>query len=75
MLILLLKLSTLHPDIFIDDFLNIDNTYSFQMVSQVYPVEFQLNEATFFGIKHTDKCIRRFGGIYAYCRYFIDRKW
>ena len=24
---------------------------------------------------HTDKCIRRFGGIYAYCRYFIDRKW
>ena len=25
--------------------------------------------------KHTGKCIRRFGGIYAYCRYFIDRKW
>ena len=24
---------------------------------------------------HTGKCIRRFGGIYAYCRYFIDRKW
>ena len=24
--------------------------------------------------KHTGKCIRRFGGIYAYCRYFIDRK-
>ena len=23
---------------------------------------------------HTGKCIRRFGGIYAYCRYFIDRK-
>ena len=23
----------------------------------------------------TGKCIRRFGGIYAYCRYFIDRKW
>ena len=22
---------------------------------------------------HTGKCIRRFGGIYAYCRYFIDR--
>ena len=21
---------------------------------------------------HTGKCIRRFGGIYAYCRYFID---
>ena len=26
-------------------------------------------------IHHTGKCIRRFGGIYAYCRYFIDRKW
>ena len=26
-------------------------------------------------ILHTGKCIRRFGGIYAYCRYFIDRKW
>ena len=24
---------------------------------------------------HTGKCIRRFGGIYVYCRYFIDRKW
>ena len=24
---------------------------------------------------HTGKCIRRFGGIYAYCRYIIDRKW
>ena len=23
---------------------------------------------------HTGKCLRRFGGIYAYCRYFIDRK-
>ena len=23
---------------------------------------------------HTGKCIRRFGGIYAYCWYFIDRK-
>ena len=27
------------------------------------------------GKLHTGKCIRRFGGIYAYCRYFIDRKW
>ena len=26
-------------------------------------------------LNHTGKCIRRFGGIYAYCRYFIDRKW
>ena len=24
---------------------------------------------------HTGKCIRRFAGIYAYCRYFMDRKW
>ena len=24
---------------------------------------------------HTGKCKRRFGGIYAYCRYFIGRKW
>ena len=23
---------------------------------------------------HTGKCIRRFGGIYMYCQYFIDRK-
>ena len=28
-----------------------------------------------YGQEHTGKCIRRFGGIYAYCRYFIDRKW
>ena len=26
-------------------------------------------------IIHTGKCIRRFGGFYAYCRYFLDRKW
>ena len=24
---------------------------------------------------HTGKCIPGFAGIYAYCRYFIDRKW
>ena len=24
---------------------------------------------------HTGKCIRRFAGIYAYCRYLLDRKW
>ena len=24
---------------------------------------------------HTGKCIRQFGGIYAYCRFFIYRKW
>ena len=27
-------------------------------------------------VNHTGtECIRRFGGIYAYCQYFIDRKW
>ena len=26
-------------------------------------------------LTHTGNCIRRFGGIYTYCRYFIDRKW
>ena len=25
--------------------------------------------------RHTGKCKRRVGGIYAYYRYFIDRKW
>ena len=25
--------------------------------------------------QHTGKSIRRFAGIYAYCRYLIDRKW
>ena len=29
----------------------------------------------YLGLYHTGKCIRRFGGIYAYSRYFIDRKW
>ena len=28
-----------------------------------------------FRAYHTGKCLRRFGGIYAFCRYFIDRKW
>ena len=26
-------------------------------------------------IYHTGKCIHGFGGIYAFCRFFIDRKW
>ena len=25
--------------------------------------------------RHTGKCIRQFGDIYVYCRYFKDRKW
>ena len=28
-----------------------------------------------YGRYHTGKCIRRFAGIYVYCRYFIDWKW
>ena len=28
----------------------------------------------FMGLGHTGKCMRRFVSIYAYCRYFIDRK-
>ena len=28
-----------------------------------------------FAHGHTGKCIRQFGAVYAYCRYFIDRKW
>ena len=28
-----------------------------------------------YRVNHTGKCIRRFAGIYAYCRYFISRKW
>ena len=31
-------------------------------------------ELGFQFLSHTGKCIRRFGGIYMYCRYFIDRK-
>ena len=29
---------------YLDDLLNIDNTYFAQMVSQIYPTEFQLNK-------------------------------
>ena len=32
-------------DIYIDDLLNIDNTYFAQMVSQIYSTELQLNKA------------------------------
>ena len=28
-----------------------------------------------YTMEHTGNCIRRFGGINAYCRYFIYRKW
>ena len=35
----------------------------------------QRDYAIYQGQVHTGRCIRRFAGIYAYCRYFIDRKW
>ena len=37
--------------------------------------DFNDTETTTVAVSHTGKCIRRFAGIYAYCRYFIDRKW
>ena len=37
--------------------------------------QYLINYPKHLDITHTGKCIRRFGGIYAYCRYFIDRKW
>ena len=44
------------------------NTSGFLQVSEALDFTLTLQE-------HTGNCIRRFGGIYAYCRYFIDRKW
>ena len=32
------------------------------------------NKTSTCTVNQTGKCIRRFGGIYAYCRHFIDRK-
>ena len=34
-----------------------------------------IQDLLFLVCTRTGKCIRRFGGIYAYCRYFIDQKW
>ena len=39
------------------------------------PLEIYVFEEHHEGKYHTGKCICRFAGIYAYCRYFIDRKW
>ena len=33
---------------YLDDLLNIDNSYSKRMVSQIYPTELQLNKANYF---------------------------
>ena len=56
-----------------DDEEETQNTY-LKLIAQLYIIVGDGLEIT-FGINHTGKCIRRFGGIYAYCRYFIDRKW
>ena len=42
---MLLKRLTLHPDIHLDDILNINIVYFDNMVSQIYPSEIQLNKA------------------------------
>ena len=34
-----------------------------------------LSNINIFFQLHTGKCMCQFGGIYAYCRYFVDRKW
>ena len=36
---------------YLDDILNIDNVYFDNMVSQIYPLEFQLNKANFSDTK------------------------
>ena len=41
----------------------------------IYTLNDGLGQFRVRDMSHTGKCIRRFGGIYAYCRYFIDRKW
>ena len=46
-----------------------DRTYSQGPITDIDLKE--INEAH---CQHTGKCIRRFGGMYAYCWYFIDRK-
>ena len=47
-----------------DDCANDDNKYICECVSKLNFVHI-----------YTGKCIRRFGGIYAYCWYLIDWKW
>ena len=42
---MLLTRLTLHPDIYLDVILNINNVYFDNMVSQLYPSELQLNKA------------------------------
>ena len=38
-------LLTLHPDRYLDDVLNINNVYFDNIVSQIYPLELQINKA------------------------------
>ena len=56
-------------------------TLSGQALKAIFKLNQYLYKFTDISPKHTlelfytGKCIRRFDGIYAYCRYFIDRKW
>ena len=46
------------------------------VIGSVHPLSFHFYYILFqLYVYHTGKCISRFAGIYAYCRYFIDRKW
>ena len=40
-----------------------------------FPYALHIKVSAHLAKHHTGKCIRRFAGIYAYCLYFIDRKW
>ena len=53
-LMLLMRL-TLHPD-YMDDILNINNVYFYNMVSQIYPSELQLDKANTSDTK-ISKCV------------------
>ena len=56
-------------------------TLSGQALKAIFKLNKYLYKFTDISPKHTlelfqtGKCIRRFGGIYAYCHNFIDRKW
>ena len=47
----------------------------FSLSVEIFSILEMLFNMLFVYQVHTGKCIRRFGGIYACCRYFIDRKW
>ena len=45
---------------------------AFRLINIILAVSVQYSRNT---VRLSGKCIRRFAGIYAYCRYFIDRNW